>query len=52
MKHPLTKINLNENLDVYLNNLNYTREKFHVPQLPKTNLIFEKKYFSKFFFKN
>lgn len=52
MKHPLTKINLNENLDVYLNNLNYTREKFHVPQLPKTNLIFEKKYFSKFYFKN
>ena len=55
--HPLkNKTGIKNKIHVYIGDLNYTKEKFHIPQPPIggniKNLIYEDGYFSKIYFKN
>lgn len=55
--HPLKeKISINNNQKIYMNDFNYTTEKFHIAHNVSggkiDDLIFKKSYFSLFFFKN
>ena len=53
--HPITsKFKINDQNSIYIRELNYSDEKFSIPGLPDNinNLVYEKKMFSKIYFKN